>query len=133
MEKNTLVSFSDDLGMSRLGVVEEVRESQALVQDSLYSARWLAITELTELGRVTWKKEKSEKGAPSRHKRVEGEALIAQRQRLVDLAASLPYKLDVGCDLPRGAGAALSRLLGLRAEEVPRFWRGERAFVESVK
>lgn len=69
-------------------------------------------------------------GPSGRHTPVEGEALLAQRRRLAELGADLPYKFDPGKELPRGAGAALSRLLGLRPEEAPRFWRGERTFHE---
>lgn len=134
MKKGTLVSFTCDLGEGRLGVVDDVKEERALVQTNAYSARWIPLEELTELGTVAWKREKGEgSSSTSRHKPVTGEALYAQRQRLAELGAGLPYKFDVGCELPRGAGAALSRLLGLRAEEVPRFWRGERTFAESVK
>lgn len=71
-------------------------------------------------------------GMSDRHKPVTGEALLQQRRKLAELGAALPYRLDPEKDLPMGAGAALSRLLGLRPEEVPRFWRGERAFNQKV-
>lgn len=65
-------------------------------------------------------------GPSGKHRPVTGNELVAQRQQLVALASSLPYRLHPDEPPPLGALAALGRALGIRGDRIRDAWWGRR-------